>query len=323
MSALLSFLLGFAGLGLSLLPFVLPESAKTAGFLTLFYGLYCIGIVFISDAICQVTAGYSALRRLLHKGPGFWLFLSLATLAGLIFDGAASYFGSLWYYPYYSAGFYLFVVLLAGGFVGYWITIVLSYDATKEVLDRLFGEKEVTKPFRFEKIFYSVLLVFGIAATAISLHKIFLNTQFLAKFAFNVSTFKPPYLEFGYVILLSFGLLGVFEFIEFLRHRTSLIKDVIHGYFTPLVAILLISVILGVYMEGQNFPIKLWVYTNWPLQEVTFIGLPILVFAVWPLQFILFLSMYRALGDHRSAEFWTPTKFISKTSRRLRGARRR
>ncbi|MBI4099783.1 hypothetical protein HY440_02130 [Candidatus Microgenomates bacterium] len=292
----------------SLEPFFIPDSLKTALFLTLFYASFCFGIILVSDAICQKVTGRSTVRALLAPGRGRWRFFILAVVAGFAFDGAASYFGALWFYPFYSTLFYLIAIVALGGFIGYWLTIVISYDAAKEVLDEVVGEKDVTRDFRFEKTVYKIFLVLGIAGTAISLHKIGLNTNFLQNFTFNVTTFKPPYLEFSYVLLLTFSLLFVFEFVEYYRHRTSLIKDVIHGYWNPLVAIVLISVVLGIYMEGQNLPIRLWVYVNWPWQEVKIFGLPILVLVVWPLQYVLFLSFYRAFGDRRSEELWTPTK---------------
>src|SRR6185369_13556112 len=119
-------------------------------------------------------------------------------------------------------------------------------------------------------------------------------------FYLNVTDPKIPYISFGYIILMFFSLFFILEFIEHKRHRTSLLKDLLHGYLNPLLAIIGSSILLGLYMELQNVPIGLWRYINWPWQNTTISSVPVLVIAIgWPLHYIFFLSLYRAIGDER------------------------
>ncbi len=301
-------IIGIFLLILSLGPFVLPEYFNTGTTLTLFYFFYCFGVVLIGDYITYNIAGQSLLDNILKNSSFRFRYIVIGVIAGLILDGFAAYLGGLWYYPYYSFLSYFIMVSVMGGFAMYWFCILVSYEAVKVVLDKYFGgTKHITRSFKYENIFYTSLGVLGTFGISIVLYEVLHSTKMFSDFFLIINDYKKPYLSFWYIILTFFSLTFLLEFIEFKRHRTSLFKDILHGYYIPLVAIVVVSFVLSIYMEFQNLPLKLWVYANWPAIDIALGGIPILVFFAWPLHYIFFLSFYRAFGDRSSSAVWNKT----------------
>ncbi|OGC51533.1 hypothetical protein A2982_02915 [candidate division WWE3 bacterium RIFCSPLOWO2_01_FULL_39_13] len=276
--------------------------------LTLCYIAYCFGIALVSDYIIEKISGESMLKKILSKNT-FKGYLTFSLIMGLLLEGFATYLGGLWYYPFFTTPTYFLLVVALGGFAIYFLAIFLSYEAIKLILDKIVkGRKVVTKDFRFEKIMYYILLFIGIILAVPPILNINKNVSGFGGFVFDVSSPKTPYLDFWPLIMLFFALFFIFEFIQHKRHRNSLIKDTMHGYLNPLLAILLVSFILGLYMELQNLPLRLWIYSNWPLSQITIFGLPVVVLLTWPMHYIGFLSAYRAFGKSPSEEIWAGDK---------------
>lgn len=290
---------------ISLSPYILSDNYKTGTILTLCFASFCCGISLTCDYIATKISGVSIISLILSNSRSKLIYLGIGLLGGLILEGSVSYISAMWYYPYYSTPLYFTITVLLGGFAAYFLSIVTSYYAVKAILDKLTpGKKTVTKRFKYEPALYGSLFTIGIIGLSITITRILINTSFLRSFSFNISSHKDPYLEFPYLVITFFSLWFVFEFIQFKKGRSSLIKDTLHRYYNPLIAIVISSLILAIYMEVQNIPLRLWIYSNMPLKEIQFCGMPIWVYFGWPLHYIGFLSLYRALGDEPSSKIW-------------------
>lgn len=301
---------GLVFLLLSFLPLFTPDSFKSTIVVTLASGLYCLGVAFLFDYLALIVSGNSFLQKILKKGVGRVRYFLIALLVGFILEFFATYLGGLWVYPFYSLSKYFLVAFLAGGFGWYFLCILISYEAFKSILDKLLpGKRFVTKDYKYEKWFYKILLILGVCGFAVFLFGVVMNAGELERFVLDVSHVKVPYISFWDIMLVFVSSFFVLEFIEYKKHRTSFLKDTLHGYLNPLLAIILCSVILGLYMETQNVPIGVWYYTNWPLQDFTIYHIPVVVYLIgWPAHYIFFLSFYRAFGDRRSSVIFSGDK---------------
>lgn len=297
--------IGVAFLLASLSPYLLSSNLKTGFILTLFYALYCVGITFVSDYICEKIRGKSFLLGELNNAKSIRKYFLIGQIAGLIFDGLVCYLGGVWFYPFYSTKIYFVITLLMFGFAAYFLSIISSYLAVKYILDKKsHGTTRIPKYFKWEPSLYKVLGVLGVSGIILVIGQIMQNTAFLTRFSFSVNILKEPYLEFEYLIIAFFSIWFTCEYVSYKRKRSSLLKDIFHGYYNSFIAIYVAATILAVYMEVQNLPIQLWIYVNWPWQEIKFLGLPVMIYFTWPLHYIGFLSIYRAFGDGGADEVW-------------------
>ena len=291
----------------SYLQFLLPEELINFRNLTILNLAFMLGVIYICDGITLKLKNKSILNEIRKNTKNLIAFVAVSTAGGILLDGIAKWLGKLWIYPYWD--FYTYLFLFIPGFAIYWLMIVESYLATKAIIDYFHDGKQIVgKSFGFEKYLYKILGIAGIAFTFISIIFIAKNWLqvggYIADFR-DVSSITENFkINFSYIMLLFFGLWFMFEFIEYSRKKTSLIKDIAHHYFSPLVSILIGSFLLAIIMETQNAPLGYWIYTNWPLQDSHLFGLPIFMYFAWPLHYILFLSLFRAFTQKESDEIW-------------------
>jgi len=301
------FTIGMGMIIFSFLTFLIPQKDFNFFNSFLLYYLFCVGVIIISEAITLKYAKFSLFHKIVSSKRNLISFIMASTVCGFLFELIANFFGKLWIYPYWSLLFYIVIFVL--GFAFYWLVICESYLATKYLLD-LFskGKKYVTKPFRYEKKLFNLIGIFGIIFLILSV--VFVCVDYSSKKMplFGVedltsvtNNYVPP---FFIMIILFFGLWFTLEYIQHYEKKTSLIKDIIHNYKSPLLAILICCFVLGTAMELQNVPIQYWTYTNWPFQEITFLGFPLIVLFIWPLHYIPFLSLFRAVSDKASSDIW-------------------
>ena len=191
----------------------------------------------------------------------------------------------------------------------YWLLIAETYLASKIFIDYISkGREIVNKTYKFESRFYIILALAGIVLLAIAVVGSFLGfvTQDapLVSVADLNSITVNYQIGFTYIILVCVGIFFLCEAVEYYRKQTSLLKNLLHGYFTPLLAITSGSVLTAALMEIQNVPASVWAYTNWPFPHWTLFGLPILIFFIWPLHYIAFLSFFRAITNRASNVIW-------------------
>ena len=266
-----------------------------------------LGIIFIGEGITLKLKNKSLLNEILKNPKNLFTFISFSTFGGILLEGALKWFGKLWIYPYFNVSLYLAVFIT--GFAMYWLMVIESYLAIKMIIDYLHkGKQIIRRPFVFEARLYKFLGIFGLVITILTLIFIFIDYQNSNLVLFSkrdlIGITANYKVNVPYFLLLFTGLWFILEFIEYSRKKTSLLKDIIHSYFSPIGAILIGSFILAVIMETENVPLGYWIYTNVPLAEIKFIGLPILLFIGWPLHYILFLSLFRVLTQKESDGIW-------------------
>jgi len=269
--------------------------------------LFYVGVVFISEWITIHFAHKSLLQEIRKSWHNTFAFILTTAVGGLLLDGVAKFLGKLWIYPDWTPIFY--AAIFIPGFAAYWLAICESYLAVKVLLDKITpGKRRVGKLHRYERWFYSTLgmcgVIFSLLATLLLLIDFF--QQSLPLFVPDDVRVSAPSFQVAFteVMLLFLGIWFFLEWLEYYRKKTSLIKDIVHHYYTPLIAIVLGSMITSVFMELQNVPAGLWRYTNWPLSDFAVLDMPILIFIIWPLHYITFLSLFRAMTNKESAMIW-------------------
>lgn len=262
-----------------------------------------LGIILIGDGTTYYFKKYSLLHVLLFKPKSLSLFIFISFLGGIFLEGTAQWLGKLWVYPYFSARVY--GLAFTPGFSLYWLMIVESYLGVKVFLDYLIKGKKVVKyNFKFERSLYLNLAVIGLLIVPASIYMILLDYLKIKGYLFDINTPVPLKVNFIYIIGIFLGTWFIFEGIEYCATKTSLLKNIVHGYYTPLVAILIASLALALIMESENIGFGYWVYTNWPMEWLTIFNLPISMLLAWPLHYIGFLSLFRSFTRLESSEVW-------------------
>lgn len=103
----------------------------------------------------------------------------------------------------------------------------------------------------------------------------------------------------GVVRLLLFGLflLGLWwllEYIEFKEERTGLLADILERKFDYLLAVVVSSLLIGLFVEGLNRLIPGWQYKNIPFSSIHFLNIPIIILIGWFPLIVILLSFYRS-----------------------------
>lgn len=288
---------------LSYFQFIVPSrmaNALTVGF---FWILFMYGIILIGDGITQKLSHKSLIRKIHTDPKGHWHFFLIALIGGIFVEFVAQWFGKLWIYPYFSIPIYFVCVVF--GFYLYWLMIAESYLAVKSVLDYFIRTKPAARSFSWEKYFYFFLGLLGVILLVGSTYLGYRDYARQGGYVFAIN--QPVYVmaRFKYVLGLFLGSWFFLESIEYFKKRTSLIKDLMRGYFHPIIAIAVASFLLALVMETQNLPHNFWLYTNWPLPTARFLGLPVVMILAWPLHYIGFLSLFRAFSRKESVDVWT------------------
>ncbi|MFH1461192.1 MAG: hypothetical protein ABIF84_02115 [Patescibacteria group bacterium] len=292
---------------LSYSSFLLPERLVRAEILVFFHAVFDMGIIMVCESMTLKLRKKSLVGTLLKNRKNLISFVAISTLGGIILESVANWSGKLWIYPNFGPIFYLFLFIPI--FIVYWLAIVESYLAVKAVIDyKRKGKEIITKPYRFEKRIYNVVGFVGLLLFVLSLLIIYFSylgqsAKFIGPedITFVSDNFR---ISFSMVITLSFAIWFILEFIEHKRKKNSLIKDIVHDYFSPILSIFLGASALAFLMETQNLAFPWWLYVNWPYQSLQVFGLPILIFLCWPLHYVIFLSLFRAFSDEDSDEIW-------------------
>lgn len=269
--------------------------------------LFLVGFILIFDFITLKIYKKSLLNSLIKSKKNLLGFILISFIGAIILELIVNWSGKLWIYPDWNLAIYFLVFI--PGFAIYWLVICESYLAAKSIIDYLKkGKKHVTKLFKWEDGFFKLLGIFGFVFLILTISLIYFDYTnqslvFIQKQDISQKT-SSYILPFYLIIGLFFSLWFILEYFQYNKKRTSLIKDILHSHFSPILAIILGSFILALLIESQNLLYNLWIYINWPFEEITLIGLPIMMFLAWPLHYILFLSLWRAFTDEQSEEVW-------------------
>lgn len=272
---------------------------------------FYLGALLIGNHITLKLGGLSLISRVRGNRINNRSFTMAVIGMALFFSLIAADLGGLWYFPYWSTTDYFFIGFILGGWAFYVMTLIVCYEAVKLILDRYLPQrKRVVSYFKRERLIYTGLLLVGVACLAVVLGAAFYNTHFFTQFHYIVNTAKSPYLPWQYWILAFIGALSICEYVEFRRKRSSLLKDTLHGYFNPLLAMLIAGTLLAITNEVQNFGVYLWRYANYPWPERTFLNIPIFIIMAWPLHIIAFTEFWRAFGNGSSSVVFANSRFL-------------
>lgn len=296
---------GIVLLIISVFQIFVPEEFTSGRWITLFWAAFKIGIILIGESLTIRIQNKSLISVIIQSRRNIFGFVVASILGAIMLDGVAQWLGNLWIYPFWNHTIY--AVLFVPGFALYWLTIVESYLGTKAVVENIFkGKKAPTgeEYFRYEKYFYKILGVLGPIMLIASLYSIINQYQLQGGFAIDVVSELDYNISFLYILGLFIGLFFIFEYIEYWEKKTSIMKDILHKFYPPLIAIFLTCLWLAPAMELLNLHHLYWEYVNWPFQEFQALGLPVTMLLAWPLHYIAFLSLYRVLTDKQSSEIW-------------------
>ncbi|MDD4990118.1 MAG: hypothetical protein PHW31_02300 [Candidatus Pacebacteria bacterium] len=291
---------------LSYLQIILPKPWTNFWSLSFFYVLFALGIILICESITNKLAKESLLNNIIHNKKTLFRFILVSAIGGLGLDGIAQWLGKLWFYPYYSL--FIYSISFVGGFALYWLVIAESYLAVKLIINFLRkGKKTVTKYFKFEAVFFKAIGIIGAFLIPLAVFLILREYTIQGGYIFSISPiiYKA---NFWYIMLSFFGIWFLLEFAEYAQRKTSLLKNIFHRNFIPLLSIVIASFALSITMEAQNIIHGYWVYLNWPIENIKLLGLPLFMILAWPFHYIAFLSLFRAATGAMSDEIWSGDK---------------
>ncbi|MEK7219495.1 MAG: hypothetical protein AAB687_02375, partial [Patescibacteria group bacterium] len=266
----------------SYLQYILPSNLVGGKFLAFFWFLFMFGIVLISDGITEKFIEKSLLNEIIRNKKNLISFFLISIAGGIILEGVAQWLGKLWIYPYFDT--YSYFVFFIFGFGFYWLMITESYLAIKAILDYVYRGKNIVRNYYwFEPFFYKFLGIAGFILVPLSAFFMLRDYTINGGYIFDISNQVNHKMNFIYIIIIFLGIWFILESIEYLRKKTSLIKDIFHHYYNPLASILIASFILAIIMETENVFHGFWLYTNWPFENIQFLNLPIMMFIAWPL----------------------------------------
>ena len=297
-------------------PFVFRTTTFN-NFTSLIIGLsFPLGVMLVANQIVIKLGGFSPISLIRGNPANNRNFTIVLVAFGAILGFIAADLGGLWYFPYWSASTYLLIGFLLGGWAFYFFFLIICYEATKLTLDKLITQKrKVTNYYSYEHRLYFVLFCLGLGMLAVVAKTVLVNTHYFTRFHYVVDQIKPPYISWQYWILTFFGLWFVCEYIDFRKHRSSLLKDTLHGYVNPLLAILVVSFILAITYEVQNQRIWLWRYANYPLAGHEVFNIPVFIILTWPLHIAGAVVFWRAFGNGSSSIVFANSKSIRKRRR--------
>lgn len=261
------FYIGILFFLLSYFQFLLPGNLIDFRTLSFFWFLFMLGIVYIGDGVTQKIYNKSLLHTLFKNKKNTILFLLISIAGGLLLEGTAQWLGKLWIYPYFNG--YIYSLGIIFGFGLYWLMITESYLGTKAVIDYLSkGKHTVKAPLKLEAIIYRFIGAAGIILVPLSIFLILKDYSTQGGYSFDIASPVEYKVNFVYVILIFLGAWFILEYIEYYRKKTSLLKDIFHNYFSPIIAIVIASFFLAIIMETENILHGYWIYTNWPLPHI-------------------------------------------------------
>lgn len=277
----------------------------TNSLLLFFNSLFMLGNIFLFDCLSYELKGFSLLS--LPRSHLKRHFLVLGLLFGFILESYLHWLGKFWYFPYWDLPFYL--IIFIPGFAFYFLYLTETYLGVKAVFEHFFLKWRVKKESfaGLKKIFVSLGLIGGIglgfSTVYIALHT-FISGNFQEFFSVNVVPqidYKPLVIP---MFIVGFSLWFLLEYLEYERHETSILYEMLKGNFWPLISVLVAAWLSAVLYEVFNMPSGVWRYTNIPLTNITFFQIPLIVYIAWPFHYIILFSLYRVLFKKETEEIW-------------------
>lgn len=285
---------------------------------SLFYGaIYYLGGIYLADAVILSLSGKSLMKTIIYTPENRVSFIKLSLLGAIPFSLAVSTFGGLWYFPHWTATEYYVLGYILLGWAFYFLFLTVCYQAFKLVLDIILPQSKPVKAYyRFERKSYKTLGVIGGWVAIMVITVAMQDSRWLTNFHVSVNSVQKPYLYWYWWLIAVSAWIVLCEFIEYHRRRSSLLKDTVHGYLNPLLAVFLCGITLAVTNEYQNLPINLWHYANFPWTMYTVMKIPLFVVLSWPIQIAAFVEFWRAFGEQKATDMLFANSFRNSRNNR-------
>lgn len=297
---------GFFGFVLIIASFFYWYFPFTNAILIVFNSMFYLGNILFFDFLSYELSGFSFLHS--HEGKKKLMahFLLLGLLAGFTLELYVHWFGKFWYYPHWDFLFY--ILILIPGFGIYYFYLLETYMGVKAVLLHFFVKhKRKKESFAgLKQIFMWFGLVGALGIGGLTVYMI-LRTTFgnnLQEFLAITNTPFPTNIPYASLVLFSIFFWMFFEYLEYERHETSMLYEIIKGNFLPIIAVFLSAWISAILYEGFNNPGGLWRYANFPLSTVALFNVPIVAFITWPFHYFPLFSLYRVLYKKETQKIW-------------------
>jgi hypothetical protein len=222
----------------------------------------------------------------------FLLFLLTGTVCGIFLDGAAQWLAKLWVYPYWNTVFYACCFVI--GFGAYWLLLAETYFLAHCAFRKLSSAKAKARHRQDPQVKTKLLCgATGLALAALGLALAIQQYTAAGGYVFAVTAPSAVHAPFYCFLLITAGTFLILEYVSNTPARSLLGAVRLHDW-APLCAILTAGWITGFFMETANAAQHFWLYTNWPLPQMTFCHVPVIVLILWPIQYVVFLSAFRA-----------------------------
>lgn len=286
---------GLLGLCLIIVSFFYWNLPFTNFYLTTFNFIFLFGNILLFDFLSYELSGFSFLHSIKNTPKILLHILLIGSIFSVAIELYAHWFGKFWYYPQWNLLSYS--ILIMPVLIVYAFYLIESYMGIKAILYYLLKRHRERKIIysKSRKIFLAAGII-GVLGLGISTIYIALSAAFGNSFEEFLSVNAVPILRNAPFIPVFF--VGVFawlffEYLEYERHETSLICEILQGNFIPLISVFIAAIVCSLVYEGFNAPAGLWRYANVPLSQVLIFNVPILIFVGWPFQFFPLLAMYR------------------------------
>lgn len=264
----------------------------------LLWFIFGVGLTFISEGILKKFNHSSFIKILFRDHPKIIHFIIACIIGAIVLEGSAQWLGKLWRYPYLNNKNYF--ILFIPIFLFYWLMITESYLAIRAIIHHF------TRLGRLKYKFLSVN-IFGLIGpallVAVFLH-IFLSFYRNHNYIFSICCSNGSRIIFFEVLVIFVSFWMVQEYIQFKQGKASLIRELYSGRIVSLCSIIIASTLTAILLEFENIPKLFWRYTNWPIEHIQILHLPIAMFLAWPLHYIMFLSLLNIVLPNKSISIW-------------------
>ena len=298
------FIFGFIGFFLTLLFYKIftgPISLLSA--IPGFINWFCIFLM--GDWVSRKLQEGSILPRKKTQLVNFRELVIASLIMNFISDSTGSWLLKLWYFPLFQNPLIYLMIIAPMGYILFGFILYVFYRLFKHHWDYKVKKGRMKK--KHKKIFHFLIhlqLVAGIFGIfhSVRYYLSFISTNNIIWYAFDQNITATVRIEF--FILLWLSLFWIFEYLSFLLKKETLTRDLIRGNFIPLISIIVSSIVCIILVEFANAPFQIWIFTNWPFQEISLFKIPVVAYLLWPTQYLLLLSIIRLIDKNNSENVW-------------------
>ncbi len=228
-----------------------------------------------------------------------------ALIMNIIADVSGGWLLKLWYYPSLNNPYLYIFVFAPVGYILYGLLLYVYYRLFKRHWDRLVrpGRPSKSKRIVFWWLIHLELIVGAIGVVvSIVYYEHFMKLYGIVWYAVSVP--RDVSVNIWYFFLLWMSLFFLLEYACYFLKRETFTRDLVRGNILPFISILLASAVVIVFFEFYNAPFHMWIYSNWPDQQIQFLGIPLVAYILWPTQYLLLLPIIRLFDGKNEENVW-------------------